>query len=247
MTRFLKLGALAGLVGGIALALFLRFVGEGPIGDAIALEEARAHEGAAHEELFTRAAQQIGGMIGAAVYGVCIGAVFVVVFALVRHRLSAKDDWRRATAMAALAFTTVSLVPFVKYPANPPAVGNPDTIGRRTALFVLMILWSAIATWAGWRVAQWLRARGHADHRRLPAAVATWAVVVAAGFILLPGTPDAVDAPATLVWRFRVAALGGQAVFWSVLGCTLGWLLLRGQPGATTASPDGHGRRELVS
>jgi len=137
MTRFLKLGALAGLVGGIALALFLRFVGEGPIGDAIALEQqqAHAHDGStAHEELFSRAAQQLGGMLGAAVYGVCIGAVFVVVFALVRHRLQAKDDWRRAVTTAAVAFTTVSLAPFLKYPANPPAVGALDTIGRRTAL-----------------------------------------------------------------------------------------------------------------
>lgn len=235
MTRFLKLGALAGLVGGIALALFLRFVGEGPIGDAIALEESRAHaDGAAHEELFTRAAQQIGGMIGAAVYGVCIGAVFVVVFALVRHRLSARDDWRRAVLLAGVAFTTVSLVPFVKYPANPPAVGDPDTIGRRTALYLLMILWSVVATWAAWRVAQWLRSRGEADHRRLPAAVATWAVLVALGLALLPGSPDAVDAPATLVWRFRLAALGGQAVFWSVLGCTLGWLLT---PAAFSTTP----------
>jgi len=228
MTRLLKLGALAGLVGGIALALFLRFVGEGPIGDAVALEEARSagSHGTAHEELFSRAAQQVGGMIGAAVYGVAVGAVLVVVFALLRHRLPGlRDDWRRAVFVAGVAFVTVSLVPFLKYPANPPAVGDPDTIGRRTALYVLMVLWSCVATWAAFRVASWWRDRP--DHVRLPAAVATGAVLVALGYVLLPGTPDAVEAPATLVWRFRVAAIGGQAAFFAVTGTVLGWLLIR--------------------
>lgn len=233
MSRLLKLGALAGLVGGVALALFLRLVGEQSIGDAVALEEARSAGGTAHEELFSRAAQQVGGMIGAAVYGVAVGAVLVVVFALVRHRLPAvRDDWRRAMLVAAVGFATLSLAPFLKYPANPPAVGDPDTIGRRTALYVLMVVWSCVATWAAFRLARWWGNRP--DHVRLPAAVAMWAAIVALGYVLLPGSPDAVDAPATLVWRFRVAALSGQAVFFAVTGTVLGWLLLRSQRPADT-------------
>jgi hypothetical protein len=31
------------------------------------------------------------------------------------------------------------IVPNIKYPANPPSVGEPDTIGYRTGLFFLMI------------------------------------------------------------------------------------------------------------
>jgi predicted cobalt transporter CbtA len=227
----LKLGALAGLVGGIALAVFLRLVGEGPIGDAVALEEARSASagGTAHEEMFSRATQQLGGMLGAATYGVAVGAILVVVFALVRHRLSARDDWRRAVTLAGVAFVTLTLVPMLKYPANPPAVGNPDTITERTALYLLMIGWSCVATWAAWRLGRWLRVqeRWQAEHRRLPAMLATWAVVVGVGLAVLPGSPDTVDAPATLVWRFRMASLGGEALFWAVTGCVLGWLLLR--------------------
>jgi predicted cobalt transporter CbtA len=232
LTRLLKLGALAGLVGGIALALFLRLVGEGPIGDAVALESARSGGGVAHDELFSRATQQVGGMIGAALYGVCAGAVLAVVFALLRHKLAARDDWRRAVTVAGIAFVTVSLVPFLKYPANPPAVGDPETISERTALYLVMILWSCVATWAGWRLSQWLRGRESPlpDHYRLPAAVAVWAAVVGLGFVLLPGSPDAITAPATLVWRFRLAAIGGQAVFWAVTGCVLGWQLVAKKP-----------------
>ena len=32
-------------------------------------------------------------------------------------------------------FLSVILVPFLKYPANPPSVGKPDTIAVRTALY----------------------------------------------------------------------------------------------------------------
>ncbi|HEV7886990.1 MAG TPA: CbtA family protein [Acidimicrobiales bacterium] len=229
MQRLLKLGALAGLAGGVALALFLRIVGEGPISDAIALEQAHAGAGTAHDDMFSRATQQVGGMLGAAVYGVCAGAILAVVFALVRHRLAARDDWRRAVTVAAVAFLAIALVPALKYPPNPPAVGSPDTIDQRTALYLLMIGWSCVAVWGAWRLGRWLRStgRGGVDHVRLPAMAGAWAAVVAVGYIVLPGPPDPVDAPATLIWRFRVASLGGEALFWAVTGTVLGWLLLR--------------------
>ena len=39
----------------------------------------------------------------------------------------------QSTALvAAVGFVAVALVPFLKYPATPPAVGNADTIGDRT-------------------------------------------------------------------------------------------------------------------
>jgi predicted cobalt transporter CbtA len=236
MTRLLRLGALAGLAGGVILGLFLRLVGEGPIGDAVRLEAARAQAasgagpagtGAMHDELFSRATQQVGGIIGAAVFGVCAGLVFAVVFALVRHRLSARDDWRRAMTLAAIAFVTVGLVPELKYPANPPAVGNPDTITERTALYLVMLAWSLVTTWGAWRLNQWLRQRDAPDHVRLPAVGALYAVLVAVALVVLPGTPDAVTAPATLVWNFRLAVLGGSVCFWAVTGTALGWLLVR--------------------
>jgi predicted cobalt transporter CbtA len=233
MNRIMRLGALAGLAGGVTLALFLRLVGESPIGDAVRLEAARARaEGMVPNEMFSRATQQIGGMIGAAIYGVCVGLVFAVIFAVLRHRLGGRDDWRRAITMAAVGFLTVALVPDLKYPANPPAVGNPDTISQRTALYLVMVAWSIVATWAAWRFTRWLRERGAADHVRLPAVAALYALVVGAGLAFLPGSPDTVTAPATIVWRFRLASLGGSLCFWMVTGVTFGWLMLRanGQP-----------------
>src|SRR5205085_4246040 len=125
------------------------------------IEAAQARSaGLAHEEMFSRATQQVGGMAGVAVFGVCMGAILAVAFAAVRHRLAAPTDWRRAVTVAAVAWATLSLAPALKYPANPPAVGDPATIGRRTTLYAVMVAWSIVATWAAWRLSTWMRARG---------------------------------------------------------------------------------------
>jgi predicted cobalt transporter CbtA len=223
MGRFLKVGALAGGAGGLALALFLRFVGEGTIGEAIAIERSKP---GVHDEMFARGTQQLGGMVGAVLYGVFVGLIVAVVFAAVRHRMHGRDDWRRSVTLAAVGFVTIALVPFLKYPANPPTVGSPDTIARRTALYLLMVAWSVVTTWAAWRCWSWLRAREASEPVRATATIGLGAAMVAFAYVVLPGSPDAVEAPATLVWHFRMASLGGAAAFWTVLGLTMGALLV---------------------
>jgi len=225
MKPFLKIGALAGGGAGLALALFLEIVGERTIERAVALEAATQPAGATHHEMFSRVTQQIGGGIGAVLYGICLGLIFGVVFAATRHLLRSKTDWRRAMTVAAAGFVTVFLIPFVKYPANPPAVGDPDTITRRTALYLIMLAWSVVATWSAWRVARWLRdGRGLPEERWAPLTALTYAAIVGLGLTVLPGPPDRVTAPATLVWRFRLASAGGAAVLWATLGLAAGLL-----------------------
>jgi predicted cobalt transporter CbtA len=227
MTRYLRLGALAGAAGGLVMAVVLRVLGEPSIGDAIAIEKAKMPAGAAHPELFSRGVQQAGGMAAAVVYGVAIGLVFAIVFAAVRHRLATRDDWRRSTLLGVVGFVTMYAVTFLKYPPNPPAVGNPDTINERTILYLALVGWSIVASWAAWRLHRWLRARGVVEHQRLPATALTYVVLLTVAYVVLPGNPDAIGAPATLVWRFRIASLGGAAAYWSVLGLAFGWLCVR--------------------
>lgn len=222
--RLLKEGVLAGVAGGAALALVLGLVGEGPIGRAVALE------GAAETEMFGRGVQMAGGMLAAVLYGAALGAVFSVAYALVRHRLAATDDWRASVALAAAGFAAVFLLPFLKYPANPPAVGDPDSIGRRTALYLLAVAWSLVATWGGWRAWRAGVARGMPVATAAPATLAVWVGLAAIGLVLLPANTDPVEAPATLVWQFRLASLAGAGAYWSVLGLVFGWLRLRARP-----------------
>jgi predicted cobalt transporter CbtA len=226
MRRYLVHGACAGATGGLASMLMLLLVGERSITRAIAIERARRGPAPVHE-MFSRRVQLAGGGAGTVIAGIALGLVLAVVFASVRHRLAGRDDWRRATTVAATAFVTVYLVPWLKYPANPPAVGDPATIGRRTALYLVMIGWSIVASWAAWRLHRWLRADGRPEHQRVPATVAAWAAMVAVALVALPGNPDAVTAPAQLVWRFRLASLGGAAAYWAVCGTVFGWLRLR--------------------
>ncbi len=232
--RLLKQGVLAGMAGGAALALVLRLIGEGPIGRAVALE------GPGGDEMFSRGTQQIGGMVAAVLYGAALGAVFTVAYAAVRHRLRAADDWRASVALAAAGFAAVFLLPFLKYPANPPAVGDPDTIGKRTALYLVAVAWSLVATWGGWRAWRALVARGVAVPQAVPAALAVWVALAVAGLVALPSNPDAVEAPATLIWQFRLATVAGATAFWSVMGLVFGWLRARERPDAVVARVNVH-------
>jgi predicted cobalt transporter CbtA len=220
---YIRRGALAGLAGGAASALVLLLVGESTIGDAIRLEEGKGGGG---DPMFSRTVQTVGGALGMIFVSVALGVIFAATFAAVRHRLPGRDDWQRSIVWAATAFVVVYLVPFAKFPPNPPAVGDPDTIDERTVLYVAMVAWSIAAVWVASRLGGWLRSRRVSDPARLSAIAVAWVVLVAIGYVVLPGSPDAVDAPATLIWRFRLASAGGALTLWAVAGVVFGLLSL---------------------
>jgi predicted cobalt transporter CbtA len=220
---YIRRGVIAGVAGGVASALFLLLVGERTIGDAIRLEEARGGGG---EEVFSRGVQTAGGALGVILVSVALGVIFAATFAAVRHRLPGRDDWQRSVTWAATAFVVVYLVPFAKYPPNPPAVGDPDTIDERTLLYVAILAWAVGSAYVAARLGGWLRARQFADPARQSAVAGAFVVLVAVGYMVLPGSPDAVEAPATLIWRFRLASAGGAFMLWAVTGAVFGWLSL---------------------
>ncbi len=225
MRRHLRDGALAGLAGGAALALVLLAAGERTISRAIELEQRAHRAGAAgHDEVFSRGVQQVGGVLAALIWGLALGAIFAVAYVALRRRLDTASDWRAAVTLAAVGFATLVLVPFLKYPANPPGVGDPDSVGRRTALFLLVVAWSILSTGAAWRAARVLARRGVPEHLRVPLVGLLYVGLVVLGLAALPGSPGAIDVSATLVWRFRLASLAGTAAFWAVCGLTFGWL-----------------------
>lgn len=223
MGKHLREGLVAGTAGGVAAAVYLALVVQPILREAIALEKPT---GGVHDELFSRSVQQIGGAVGTVLYGALIGVILGAVLALVRHRLRG-DDWQRSLRVAATGFVSVLLVPFLKYPGNPPGVGDPATVSRRTGLYLLFLGLSVLAAWSGWRVARTLRARGRRPD--LAAAVGVGAYVIAAALaaLSLPGSGNVVSLPADLVWRFRIASLGGSALMMAVAGLVLGWRLLR--------------------
>ena len=210
----LRYGALAGLAGGAAMSVVLLLAGEGPLQRAIDLEPAGG------EEAVSRAGQRVGGVVAALVVGVALGLVFAVVVAALRRQ--------RPLAVAAAGFVALHLVPFLKYPPNPPGVGESGTVGRRTALYVLLLAWGLVSVWAGWRARRWLELRDVPPPVAQPAAVAIVVSLVLFALVVLPAGPDPDAVPASVVWNFRMASLGGWAAYWSVLATVFGWLILPG-------------------
>jgi Probable cobalt transporter subunit (CbtA) len=60
-------------------------------------------------------------------------------------RLGPLGAWGTAALLGVFGFVAAYLTPFIKYPPNPPSVGDPETIGRRTALYLVLVLLSIAA------------------------------------------------------------------------------------------------------
>jgi hypothetical protein len=249
LRKLLICGLLAGVCGGLLATGFARVAGEGSVGQAIAFEGKQAAAAHQHEEapVVSRTMQRSLGLLTAAVvYGLSFGGFFALAFAAVYGRVVRMSPARTSIWLAAFAFVTVFLVPFVKYPANPPSVGDPDTIGKRTAVYLIMILISVLAAIAAVRLRALLAERWSGTNAMLVAGAGYLGVVVVAG-LLLPSIHEVPKAfPAETLWRFREASIGMQAVLWTTLGLVFAataqrvmtgqTMLPRRRPSAATAT-----------
>ena len=210
-------------------------------GDAHTHSETQARE-AAEPELVSRTTQSgIGLATGVLVYGAAVGGLFALVFAFAYGRVGRLGPRATAALLALGAYVAVVLVPSIKYPANPPAIGHADTIGSRTALFFLMILISVFALALAVTLARRLAAQFGAWNATILAGAA-FVVVIAVAEYALPAINEVPDQfSAAVLWRFRVASLGIHAVMWTTIGLLFGALTERamaaqfGQP--MTARP----------
>lgn len=224
---------LAGLLAGCLAGVFSLVVTERAIAPGLELEETRAAAGAAEldhtEQLFSRSEQLFGGFLGTVVAGIVVGLVFAVVFAAVRHRLPGRTDVARVSLLAAIGFGVFALLPALKIPANPPAVGDPDTVGTRTAIYGGVLVCGVVTTMLVAALVSWLRERGVGEAATAFVATATTGLCLALILVLVPDNPDAIaaDVPAAMLWDFRLASLGQSAVLWAGLGLIGGWLVDR--------------------
>ncbi|MFE5191903.1 CbtA family protein [Streptomyces sp. NPDC056628] len=220
-------GMLAGLGAGVLAFVFAFLLGEGPVDAAIAFEEAGSHEHGG-EELVSRTVQSTAGLAtGVLVFGVAIGGIAALAFCFVLGRIG-RFGARSTAALTALAgFLLLYLLPILKYPANPPAVGNPDTIGKRTILFVGMIALSVLLGVAAILLGRRLAPAWGNWNASIAAGVAFVAVVAVAMAVLPQGDNTPKGFPATDLWEFRVASIGIQAVLWAAFGLLFGFLAER--------------------
>jgi hypothetical protein len=221
LRSLLVCGLVAGLCGGLLATAFARVAGEGPIGRAIAFEERQAAASGepADAPVVSRAMQESVGLLTAAVvYGLALGGLFGLAFAVVYGRVARAGPARTSIWLAAAAFVVLFLVPFAKYPANPPSVGDPDTITQRTVVYVVMVLASLLTAVAAVRLRGQLVERWPASAATL-AAGAGYAAVVVAAALLLPAVHEVPKGfPAETLIRFRAASVGMQLVLWATIG-----------------------------
>jgi hypothetical protein len=179
-------------------------------------------------ELVSRGVQaSIGLFTAVAVYGAGIGGLFALVFAFAYGRIGQLGPRTTAALLAAAGFFSVVVVPFLKYPANPPAVGNPDTIGIRTALFLIMIAISIAALTLAISLGKRLVARFGGWNAAIIAGGA-FVVIIAAAELILPTVNEVPEQfSADVLWRFRMASLGMHVVMWTTLGLLFGGLTAR--------------------
>jgi putative cobalt transporter subunit CbtA len=268
-TKLILRGLLAGGLGGLLAFVFARIFAEPQIQAAIDYESGRDaasdavnHAAAAHEgpEVFSRAVQaNLGIGAGMVLFGIAMGALFAVVYTVSLGRVGRVRARVLALLVAGAGFLTTYLVPFVKYPANPPAIGHEETIGPRSGLYLIMVAGSILfllgALWLG---------------RRLAPRVGNWnaTLIAAAGFVVLAGIlmavlpplghlasnvaeygtqatetplplkgPDGTIVypgfPADTLFAFRVNSVAAQLILWGTIGLVFGPLAERALARAT--------------
>ncbi len=229
--RIIARGLLAGAIGGVLAFLFARILIEPVIDRAIAYEDEAAHAHGAHEhgvELFTRGVQaNIGMGFGVLAFSVAMGALFAVAFCVAYGRVGNISPRLLSVLLAGGMFLSLYVIPFLKYPASPPALSLDDTIQQRTLLYLLMVVLSAGLLVAAVALGRNLAARYGGWSATLIAA-GSYVLAIAVVMLVLPSiheTPG--DFPADVLYDFRLYSLGTQLVMWAAIGLVFAPMVAR--------------------
>ena len=228
MLTALRRGVLAGAVGGLLAGLFGFLLAEPVMDRAVRLESARLMAAGDHTAvLFDRHTQHVGFVVATLLTGVALGVLYGVVAGLLTRGHAGPppgESWRRACQLGGAAFFALTLVPFLRYPANPPGVGDSGTIEQRSRLYLLSIVVGLVGAFTASLLARNLAGRSSAT-RQL--AVSGVLVATVALTFVLPADTDPLTVPAGLLWTFRLLSLGTLMLLWAGLSATYGLLAER--------------------
>lgn len=227
---FTALVLLSGCVAGVVYGLANLIIVEPYLDKAIGIENQNMFEaGEADDtpqfwaEYYSYRAWQKGGQILAgAILGTSIGALFGIVFAYSKNALPGTNLIKKALVLSAMMWATLYIIPFLKYPANPPTVGDPETIIFRQILYVSFIAISGFGALGFYQIYKRF-------NKKLFAFVG-YAIFIAAVFTVMPSNPDQITAPEELVNGFRAASVIATSTFWVSLALILGTLWQKFQP-----------------
>ena len=169
--------------------------------------------------------QKQGQILAGGILGLSIGALFGLVFAYSRHLLPSHNNIKKALVLAGIMWFTLYLIPFLKYPANPPTVGDPETVMLRTILYVSLVALSCLGALGFSRIYKKIK-----DPSKKFVIPIAYAIYISAIFVVMPENPDEVIAPVDLLNGFRIASASTVTMFWILNAVILGLLWQKFQP-----------------
>ena len=173
--------------------------------------------------------QKSGQILAGMILGISVGALFGIVFALSRNALPGNNDVKKSLILSGIMWLTLYIIPFLKYPANPPTVGDGETVVLRAILYLSFIAISGFGAVGFYQLSKKLK-----DNKKIIALVG-YGVFISAVFIAMPENPDELTAPMDLVNEFRFMSVIGVTSFWASIGIILGlfWRKLSSQKETT--------------
>lgn len=227
---FIGIILLSGCLAGIVYGLVNLVVVEPYLDVAIGIENQNMFSsGEAHDtpefwaEYYSYRSWQKGGQVLAgAILGTSMGALFGIVFGFSKNVLPGNNFVKKALLLSVIMGTVIYIIPFAKYPANPPTVGDPETIILRQTLYLSFIAISGLGALGFYHIYKRI-------NKKILAFVG-YAAFISVAFVAMPENPDSVTAPEELVNSFRAASLVGASTFWLVLALIVGVLWQKLQP-----------------
>lgn len=216
-------GAFSGLIyGGINL-----FVVEPFLDEAIGLENQHLFESGKAEDTPQfwieyegyRTWQKGGQIFASVILGIVFGSLFGIIFSLSKDSLPGNSFMKKSLILSGILWATIFLIPFLKYPSNPPTVGEEETIVVRTTLYLMFIGISGFGALGFYKISKKL----YKNKRWF--ALLGFGSFIASIFILMPENPDKIFAPMELVNNFRIASALSLTCFWIILGFIHGLFL----------------------
>ena len=163
-----------------------------------------------------RSWQKGGQILAGAILGTSIGSLFGIVYALSKKSLPSRNNIGKTLILAGLMWFTLFVIPFLKYPANPPTVGDGETVVLRGILYLTLIAISGFLAIGFYQIFKRLKAK----NRILP--VIGYGVLISLVFFIMPENPDEISTSMELVNGFRAVAFLTGTVFWFTLALFLG-------------------------
>lgn len=221
---FIAITLLSGAIAGTILASINQAMVEPFIDRAIDIENQNAAEAGEIINLTDfnnyRFWQKGGEIAAGTILGTAISALFGIVFAYSRQSIPGSSNKKKALILAGVMWFVLFLVPALKYPANPPAVGDPETIYYRQSLYIAYL---AISGFSALGLAYLYRKLGDREAKKVVIPTIYAAIMISA-FVNMPPNPDQITAPMDLVIGFRLVSAFTISLFWGIMAVVLGVL-----------------------